>query len=201
MPRISYIVPVSLLHQAAERLQPPERMCFVTGIKLLDSGVIVLTQLVEVAMTATRVHVTPHPSSLLRAHQRLLAMGLDIEAQMHSHPGFAQEATWPSPIDINTTRRWETGAPFVGAIFSEGGRYVRFFNYRQESEVIIYGDYSQTSEPNCFELPQVRDHDLLPQEGQPGGLVSDGSPRAIPVVESTGDLRGVCALSGRRRTL
>src|SRR5258708_38521255 len=118
--RILYLVPVTLLYQAAERLQPPEKLCFVTGVKLFDDCAILLTQLIEVEhTTASRVHVRPNPASVLRAHQRLLAMGQDIEGQFHSHPGTDSQATLPSPTDLHTASRWETGAPFLGAIFSE----------------------------------------------------------------------------------
>jgi len=180
---IVYFVPVALLYRAAALLQPPERLYFVTGFKLFAGRVIVLTQLVEVENVASRCHVTPNPASVLRAHRELLAMEMDIEAQFHSHPGAAQNATLPSPIDINTARRWETGAPFIGAVFSEGGKYVRFFNYRQNSEVIIYGKHIQTNEPNCFEISPIGCDSLPAEASEPGRLVVDRPPREDSLVE------------------
>src|SRR5690349_6305905 len=132
-----------MLSKAARLLQPPEQLCFVTGCKfpdLLRGRIIVITDLVFVEAVSSRVHVTPSPASLFHAHQRLLRMGMDLEGLLHTHPGVSREATRPSPIDLETQRRWETGAPFLGGIFSEGGRYVRFFNHSQLSEVIIYGN-------------------------------------------------------------
>jgi len=187
---VSYVIPASLLCDAAALLQPPEQMCFATGIKLHDllgGQVVVLTQLVLVEASSSRAHVRPQPASVLRAHQHLLSLGQDIEVQFHSHPGETIAATMPSSIDLHTARRWETGAPFLGAIFSEGGRFVRFFNYRQHSEVKIYGQHSATAESDCYELPLEGDN-LLPWDaGTQRGLVADGSPTASPVVESGQD--------------
>jgi hypothetical protein len=183
MKKTVYIVPAPLLYTAAELLQPPERLCFVTGVKLLGGQVIVLTQLIEIESAFSRVHVAPNAASVLRAHHRLLAMGVDIEAQFHSHPGRGQGATHPSHIDFDTARRWETGAPFIGAIFSEGGRYVRFFNHHQDSEITIHGHYLETNDSKCFELPAIGGDPLSPEESQPSRLVLDGPAGTIPVVE------------------
>src|SRR4051812_38703900 len=111
---IIYVVSSRLLCRAAQLLQPPERMCFVTGIKLFSGSVIVLTELVEVSGLCSRVHVIPDPGSVLRAQQQLLCLGMDIEGQFHTHPGTGLNATQPSPTDIDTARRWETGAAFLG---------------------------------------------------------------------------------------
>jgi proteasome lid subunit RPN8/RPN11 len=186
---VTYVIPVALLHQAARLLQPPERLFFVTGVKLLEGRITVLTQLIEVANAASRVHVTPDPSSVLRVHSQLLAMGLDIEAQFHSHPGRSIDATFPSLIDLNTARRWET-APFLGAIFSDGGRFVRFFNYRQRSEVIIHGHYIPTQDPDCFELPETGFPEMFAEEDTPPGLVADGPAGEAPLVEPAADSGG-----------
>ena len=48
-----YIIPVTLLHQAAAVLQPPEKLVFVTGLKIWNGHVIVLTQLIEVENSAS----------------------------------------------------------------------------------------------------------------------------------------------------
>jgi len=182
MSTIMYIIPAELLQHAAGLLQPPERLFFVTGTKILDGRVIVLTRLIDVDNVASRVHVTPNPASLLRVHQELLASGLDIEAQFHSHPGRLREATLPSPIDLATARRWEV-APFLGAVFSEGGRYVRFFNHSQHSEVIIHGNHIKTSDPNCFELPESCCVEMPAEESEPGRLVPDRPAAENPLVE------------------
>lgn len=181
--KVTYLIPVTLLRRAAALLQPPERLFFVTGFKL-GSRLVVLTDLVPVASSRSRVHVEPDPSSVLRTHRRLLAMGLDIEAQFHSHPGTTSQATHPSSVDLDTARRWETGAPFLGAVFSEGGKYVRFFNYGQESEVRIYGNHIITAEPNCVELPEIDGEEMPAETGFPEGLVPDGPTGADPLVES-----------------
>jgi hypothetical protein len=190
-----YIIPVTLLYQAADLLQPPERLCFVTGVKLFDGRIIVLTQLIEVDSIASRVHVAPYPASVLRAQQRLLAMGLDIEAQFHSHPGRTRKATFPSNIDLTTARCWET-APFLGAVFSEGGRYVRFFNHSQQSEVSIHGYCIQTNDPNCFELPENGCIAMPTGENQPLRCVADRQAGEAPVVESETDSIGLYPYCG-----
>src|SRR5438552_162854 len=110
MNKIIYVVPASLLCEAASLLQPPERLCFATGCKLFDGRIIFLNQLVPVEGQASRVHVTPNPASLLKAQKRLWDMGLQIEGQLHSHPGFSSEATHASHIDLDTARRWERGS-------------------------------------------------------------------------------------------
>jgi hypothetical protein len=151
---VQYIVPAALLYKAAQLLLPPERLCFVTGIKR-GHNTIVLTDLIEVQGEASRVHVRPDPASVLRIHQQLLAMGQDVEALFHSHPGWGIEATQPSFQDLRTVEGWEEGAPFIGAIISEDGRFVRFFNGGQASEVKIYGTHLPTDSPHCFELPAL----------------------------------------------
>ncbi|HLV88698.1 MAG TPA: hypothetical protein VKV39_17060 [Candidatus Sulfotelmatobacter sp.] len=184
---ITYIVPAALLYQAATRLQPPEKLCFATGIKMFDDHVIVLAQLIDVEYTASsRLHVRPNAASVLRVHQGLLAAGQDIEMLLHSHPGTDHQATLPSPTDLHTASRWENGAPFLGAIFSEGGRFVRFFNHTQQSEVIIYGQHAATTEPNCFELPILSAYSLPADASQSGRLGDDGSPRTNSMVGPNG---------------
>ena len=180
--KVVYWIPVSLLHQAAKALQPPEKACFVTGIKL-GKQIIVLTQIIPVAGEQSRTHVEPNPASVLNIQQKLWGMGQDIEAQFHSHPGSSKEATHPSHIDIATARRWETGEPFLGGIFSEGGRFVRFFNHKQKSEVIVYGN-SQEIESGVFELSQASGSPVPPQEEIPLRLVNDRPPREVLMVES-----------------
>src|SRR4051812_13422055 len=172
---VVYGVPASLLYKAARALQPAETLCFVSGIKLgqmLGQEVIVLTELVPVESSSSRVHVSPHPSSVLREQQRLRALGQDLEAQFHSHPGTTIEATRPSCIDLDTARRWENGAPFICAIFSEGGRFVRFYSRTQYSEVKIYGLHIPTAEPSCYELPSPPE-DLLPARATPPHTADD----------------------------
>ena len=186
---VVYLIPIALLYQASEFLQPPEQLYFVTGFRL-GPRLIVLTQLVEVKSVATRVHVTPNAASVLRAHQLLLAMGLEVEAIFHSHPGRGKEATRPSPEDIDTARRWENGCPFLGGIFSECGRFVRFFNHQQKSQVIIYGQHIETIEPNCFELPQLLLPTLQTKENQPDGLVVDRPTGTNSLVGSAEDPGG-----------
>ena len=109
---VSYIIPASLLYEAASGLQPPERLCFVTGVKVHDplgKPLIVLTNLVKVEASSSRVHATPDPASVLRAHRELLSLGQDIEGQFHSHPGRTIEATRASVVDFRTARRcWPT---------------------------------------------------------------------------------------------
>ncbi len=192
MKKTIYIVPATLLYQAARFLQPPEQMCFVTGIKFtfFGSDVVVLTQLVKVDGAASRVHVMPNPASLFRAHQQLLAMGMDIEGQFHSHPGTGRQAIYPSPIDVNTARRWEIGAPFIGAVFSEGAEawYVRFFNHSQASEVIVYGNCLETEQPGVYELPAISADSLPTQENQCSRLVADRPTGEDCLVEPGNDM-------------
>src|SRR5204863_2918162 len=96
---ITYIIPRSLLERASKALQPPERLCFVTGIKLLDARVIILTELVRVKCATKRSSVLPSPASVRRAEQYLQGLGMELEAQFHSHPGKSAAATFPSDID------------------------------------------------------------------------------------------------------
>lgn len=154
MNTITYIVDAFLLNQAADFLQPVEKVCFVTGVRLFGGKVIILTQLVPVKFTGSRAGAEPDPVSVFKQQQKLKGLGLAIEAQFHSHPLNSVAGTRPSTTDDNTARRWETGAPFIGAIFSEGGRYVRFFNHRQSSVVHVHGA-TREIEPCIFELPPV----------------------------------------------
>jgi hypothetical protein len=174
--KVRYVVPASLLYQAAAMLQPPEKVVFVTGIKLsglFGERIILLTQLMPVGGAESRVHVEPDPAAVLRIHKSLVAMGMDIEAQFHSHPGRAKCATRPSSVDLNTARRWEAEAPFLGAVFSEGGAFVRFFNYEQISEIRVYGNCNQTDEPCTFQLSQIDRTEMPRAKSQPGGLVAN----------------------------
>lgn len=177
-----YLIPASLLCQAARMLQPVERLCFVTGVPLLEGKLVVLTQLVEVDGARSRSHVNPRPASVLQIQKQLEGMGQQLEALFHSHPGIGVSATLPSDIDRHTMRRWETSAPFLGAIFSEDGRFVRFFNGRQQSEVIVYGKCIPTEDPNCFELPDLEKPALLSGESEAAIGLSDrpaGSPELV----------------------
>lgn len=180
---VVYVAPVSLLYQAARLLLPPERMCFVTGVPLLGGRLIVLTQLVPVeSKSSSRVAVVANGVSIHRVHQRLLRMGLDIHGQFHSHPGRGPAALRPSPDDLLVAERWESGAAFLGAIFSECGRFVRFFNHRQHSEVLIHGHITPTHDSDCFELPDPDGDPVLSAAGQPLGLAHDRPPGEADVV-------------------
>lgn len=176
MTTITYIVPRILVAKARKVLQPAEQVRFVTGIKL-DDNHIVLTKLLKVRAQRSAVHAAPQPAALARLHNRLLDLGHDIEAQFHSHPGNGPNATYPSPTDLATARRWETGAPFLGAIFSSDGRYVRFFNHEQQSTVQIYGTNYTQLDNLLFEL---HDPPVPPAAVTPG--VTDGPAGTPPVV-------------------
>ena len=150
---VTFIVPVILLREAAELLQPPEKVRFVTGVPQCGGRIILMTHLLEVDCEASRAHVEPRAASVLQMHQRVVGMGMEIFGQWHSHPSKAKEATFPSDIDYKTARIWERGSPFQGAIFSEGGRFVRFFNHQQRSQVYVYGNCIR-HDANLFEFPQ-----------------------------------------------
>lgn len=170
---ITYIVDTYLLMTAARFLQPVEKVFFLTGIRLMPD-LVVLTEIVPVRFTSSRVGAEPDPVDVFRKQQELKKAGMSIEAQFHSHPGREPWATKPSGTDDNTGRRWENGAPFLGAIFSEGGKYVRFWNHAQKSIVHVYGS-AQEIEPNVFELP------LLGGEREPAPCLppmpaEDGEP-------------------------
>ncbi len=183
MTTTTYIIPAPLLYQAAGLLQPPEKVCFVTGIRQTNFGkqIVILTQLVMVEARVSRVHATPSPASLFKIEQRLHDMGMEIEAQFHSHPGESKYATAQSHIDIATAQRWEKGGPFIGAIFSEHGRWVRFFNAGQPSEVIIYGNSKASSDPLLFELPAIHGEEMLSEADQLSGFLPN-RPAAAPSV-------------------
>ena len=151
MNTVTYIVDPCFLTRAATGLRPVEKVCFATGLKLFGGSVVVLTQLIPVDFKSSRAGAEPDPVSVFKRQQELKALGLDIEAQLHTHPGWSIDATRPSRTDDDTARRWENGAPFIGAIFSEDGKYVRFFNHRQHSVVHVQGN-AREIEPNVFEL-------------------------------------------------
>ena len=179
--KIVYWIPASLIYEAAKTLQPPERACFVTGIRL-GPQLIVLTELLPVEGQQSRTHVEPHPASVLRIQKKLWKVGMDIEGQFHSHPGSSKQATHPSHIDLATARRWETGSSFLGAIFSEGGQVVRFFNHKQKSEVIVYGN-CQEVESNVFDLSEAPGDPMPPEEDHPVRLEPDRPAREVLLVE------------------
>jgi hypothetical protein len=158
----------------------------VTGVKLTiipGMPIILLTHLIEVESTSSRTHVTPAPGSVLRAQRQLLSLGQDIEAQLHSHPGRTANATKASIEDLATALSWSNGAPFLGGIFSEGGRFVRFFNPHQSFEVKIYENALRTVETNCFELPARVDDKVSAPASESTGLVLDGSAAKVTLVE------------------
>ena len=63
MRTVTYIIPATLLYEAAAYLQPPEKLAFVAGVRLFGERIIVLTQLVFVMFKATRVGAEPdYPS-------------------------------------------------------------------------------------------------------------------------------------------
>ncbi len=178
MNHIIYLVPATLLYEAAERLQPPEEMGLVTGFSLAPNLRVLTGLWVLRYKEASRVHVEPDPASLLEAQRWLWDLGLDVEGQFHSHPGTEASATLHSSIDDATARRWENGAPFIGAVFSEGGRYVRFFNHEQKSTVIVYGNLKEI-ETNCFELPSIAGRPLPAAKSRLLGRWLHGSAGAV----------------------
>jgi hypothetical protein len=182
MRQIVYIVSAELLHRLARELQPPEKVRFLTGIPLFSATVIVLTDTIEVEMeSASRAGAKPHPRGVFRISQELGRLGMTIDAQAHSHPGLAPEATRPSRIDLETARVWERDAPFLGLIFSEGGRYVRFFNHGQKSVVQIYGNVIPVS-THLFEIPVLYGAEVPATSDGGGRLAADASATALPVV-------------------
>ena len=178
MKRITYLIPPSLLEQAGRVLQPAEQVRFVTGIK--RGRIIILTQLVAVKAVRSLVGARPDPASVARLQERLRAIGMDIEAQFHSHPGLGPDATHPSRIDLHMARRWENGAPFLGGIFSADGQYVRFFNHQQHSEIIIYGSPYEQLTDHLFAL---RGNAPVSATTSPA-READGPSGAGPVVET-----------------
>jgi len=82
---------------------------------------------------------------------------MKLELLGHSHPGVGIEAIHPSPTDPATMKCWERHAPFVGAIFSADGRYVRFFNANPKSLIHLYtATTSPNSPPGFTNYPLVK---------------------------------------------
>jgi hypothetical protein len=185
---VTYIIPASLIIQARNffrtgRLEFRERMAFVTGIKL-SPEIIVLTQLIKVKPKRTSaVGAEPDTLDLQKKHQAVLEMGMDLEAQWHSHPGKVPQSTYPSLTDIATVRRWEKAAPFIGAVFSEGGRYVRFFNHTQESSIQIYGSGVVRVSKSLFEIPEGDRDRSESQDTQAPERGTDGQAGEAGMVE------------------
>jgi len=177
----SYIVSADLLIELSKALQPPEKEVFLTGINLFS--VIVLTRFIEVKpKTSSRVHVQLDPKDQNEKHRMLLRRGQDVEAIAHTHPGFGVDSTWPSEIDLGTVQRWEAGGSFIGLIFSEGGRYVRFFNFDQRSTVHIYGKGIKELSPVLFEIEESNDSPSEVWEEVGNG--EDGQAEKAKMVES-----------------
>ena len=194
----TYILPASLLYQAVRLLRPAEKACFVSGLRMLPN-VIVLTQLLPVH-TGSHTHVDFPAVDILRYQLRLQSMGQDIEAQFHSHPGAGENSTYHSCVDDATARRWENGAPFVGAIFSDCGKFVRFFNYEQRSTIHVYGHVGITNDPSLFQLSEIHQDSLQAEDGQPGGLAVDAQAGAASVVEAGDDHESEDSSRRRRRS-
>lgn len=183
MRRITYIVTSSLLHQVSQLLQPPEKIGFCTGIRLSDN-IIILTKFISVkCKSQSRVHGEPDYRDLDGKYRRNLSFGMEFECQMHSHPGKSARCTHPSGTDLNTARRWEKDGPFIGAIFSEGGKYVRFFNHQQRSTVHVYGSKVEELDENLFELAEADEAESKAEAPERVDGGTDGQAGASGVVE------------------
>lgn len=184
MRHITYIVPSSLLHQVSKLLQPPEKMGFFSGVRLLEGYIIVLTQFIPIeCKSASRVHGHPDYANLDEKYRAMLSFGMEFEGQAHSHPGKSAPCTHPSQTDFNTAQRWEKDGPFVGMVFSEGGRYVRFFNHMQKSTVHIYGKKTKQLQPGLYELSEDNEAQSPAEVIQGADEGADGQAGASGVVE------------------
>lgn len=179
--RVRYHASASLLYRLAKQLQPPERACFLSGIELSPTD-IALTEAFFVPGRSSEVEVVPSPAGVSRLQQYLDELGLSVHCIAHSHPGLSWQATFPSAKDIGMACIWERHAPFIGAIISEGGRFLRFFNFLQISEVIMYGTHKRLF-PGVFELPACAEPGLPEQASQQPGLPNPGSVITPAVVE------------------
>lgn len=195
---VTYIIDASLIAEvpyrwrSSFRNRKTEKLCYVAGVELLDGKLIVLTHLVHVKFTASRVHATPDPKSQLEMFLRMQRLGVGIHAQLHEHPGYGINSTRPSPVDLDTARVWESTAPFIGGIFDEGGRYVRFFNHSQESSIIVRGSLKDTGVPFVFEIPGL-DRDEVPAKTSESSGLEARRPTEAACVDQA---RAVVAISG-----
>lgn len=194
MPTITYIVPAFLLYKSARFTQPPEKFFFVTGVRLFNGGVVILTDLVPVRFSATRFGAVPDPLAVHVKQQFLHKLGMRIEGSVHSHPGIYSGCTGPSVVDYDTAAVWEDGASFLGFIFSEGGRYVRSYNHAQKSVVQIHGEGVRPIGPDLFELTEIDQYSM--QTSVSWGDETRGHqepPGTDPLVQSEKSLRIVAA--------
>ena len=75
----------------------------------------------------------------------------------HSHPGSGANSTTPSPIDMDFHRRLEVGNyPVIGGIVNRQG-YVRFFSYKRQFRISIYGKGMEVidEQHNVFKLNTI----------------------------------------------
>jgi len=192
MVKIRYAASSLFLSDLAARLQPPERFAVVTGSRFYDPFgdlIIVLSDHILITGQGSRTHFAPLPAHIATVQNQLTALGMEIEAIFHSHPGVSNSATRPSPIDYRMAQNWENGGiPFIGGIFSEGGRYIRFFNHSQCSAVIIYGKHEKAEAANCFELPTICG-DPLQAFSEDAAVGTNRPPGETPLVEAAEDSR------------
>ncbi|MBI4454742.1 MAG: hypothetical protein HY644_02460 [Acidobacteria bacterium] len=149
----TFISSAPFLYLCSKILQPVEKMLFGYGIAS-GPDEIVLAQLVRVkCIVESRSGVTPDPVDLHNKIVVLRQMGMNICFQVHSHPGTSISATEPSLTDRRTAKTWCAGGPFLGAIFSEGGKYVRFFSGEGSPfRVEVHGKNIQKIKDNVYEL-------------------------------------------------
>jgi len=135
--------------------QPEEDAVFATGIKVEANRYTVEKLLRFKLARRSAAYVEADQVSMTKVLVHLDRYGHKLLLTLHIHPGAGAEATNPSAIDMDMHRRLEQGRyPAIGAVYSRDG-YIRFYSYRREFRVQIYGKGVTHEHDNVYRLTDI----------------------------------------------
>jgi len=166
-----YLVSSLFLHRCYRYLRKfdSEALHFVTGPRLGGTRVLDTMLIFELSHRSWVRAV----GDIRATHDVLRAMddfGHALTAYFHSHPGRGASATYPSFIDLEYQEGLERGGyPTIGAIFSQDG-FVRFFSWRREFTIEVYGLRIREEAKNVYRLTGLENVQVpAPSGGTPRG--------------------------------
>ena len=158
--------------------QGKERINLVTGAKKGDN-LRTLDRMGRVALAnQTLVGASADQLDLMKCLGELDAIGMQLHAMFHCHPGNGPAMTRPSGTDLATQERYErAGYPCVSGICSRDG-WFRFFAHHPFS-MTVYGKGVVQHEEHLFHIQKYSGSlsQQTPEEKEGGGSSHDGTGR------------------------
>ena len=148
-----YLCDSMFLSSCYERLikGPDEELYLVTGTQYNNTKI--LTTMLPLKYKYQSIAGVAGDEESTRQQLKMVdAFGSRYLAYFHSHPGYGEDATRPSTIDISLQQKYERAKQFViGGIFSRSG-HVRFYSYEFPFTINVLGKRVRKVSDNVFQL-------------------------------------------------